>query len=90
MTSVSFTANVSGAIAFTGIVKIKCDDIPEGGNVQIQEERNDGGYETVNGNSLFGHQWGLIGYGETSKLFDLRGNYKIVRSHSTISVGYEE
>ena len=90
MTPISFTANLSGVLAFTGIVKIKCDDIPEGGNVQWQEDRNDGEYETVSGGSLFGHQWGLIGYGETSKLFDLRGNYKILRSHSTISVGYEE
>ena len=83
MTTVTFTANLSGVIAFSGTVKIKCDDIPEGGFVELQEERVNGAYERPNEN------WAVMGYPTRSRLFELKGNYKIKRSHDTISVGYE-
>jgi hypothetical protein len=83
MTSVSFTSNLSDAIAFAGTVKIKCDDIPVGGFVELLEERVDGAYERPNEN------WAIMGYPVRSRLFELKGNYKIRRSVDTVGVGYE-
>lgn len=83
LTTVSFTSNLSDAIAFSGTVKIKCDDIPAGGFVELLEERVDTTYERPN------ESWAIIGYPVRSRLFELKGNYKIRRSHDTISVGYE-
>jgi hypothetical protein len=86
-TAVSFTNNLSGAIAFSGIVKIKCDDMVAGDYVHIMEERNDGAYEEP-GDQF--QSWSYIFYPQKSALFELYGNYKIARSSSTIAVGYVE
>jgi hypothetical protein len=86
LTEVTFTNDLSGAIAFSGTVKIKCDDINEGQFVEIQEARVDGTYERAGG---VDENWSVIAWPKRSRLFELRGDYKIKRSHSTISVGYE-
>jgi hypothetical protein len=83
MIEVSFTSGLSDAIAFSGTVKIKCDDIPEGGFVELMEERVDTTYERPNDN------WAVIGYPTRSRLFELKGNYKVRKSHDVIKVGYE-
>jgi hypothetical protein len=83
LTTVSFTANLSDAIAFSGTVKIKCDGIPEGGAVELLEERVDAAYEGT------GEAWSVINWPKKSRLFELLGNYKIKRSHDSIVVGYE-
>lgn len=87
LTPFSFTNDLSDAVAFTGTVKIKVDDIPEGGSVEIQEVRGDGAYEKAGG---VNENWSILSYGDHSRLFSLVGSYKIKRSHSSISVSYEE
>lgn len=85
--TVSFTSNLSSAIYFDGVVKIKADDLQEGSFVRLLEERVDGTYEiAVNneGNPL------QVAYPQRSALFDLKGNYKINRSSEAIPVGYED
>lgn len=86
MTSISFTGNLSGVIPFSGVVKIKVDDMQRGEFVQILEERVDGTYENAvdkDGNLL------QLRDKQRSALFELLGNYKIQRSSDSISVGYE-
>jgi hypothetical protein len=87
-TAFSFTDNVSAAVAFSGIVKIKCDDMIAGDYVIIQEERNDGAYENSADQNIGGIAWGLISGPQRSGLFELYGNYKVVRSRTGIAVGY--
>ena len=87
MTEVTFAANnMSSAIAMSGVVKIKVDDMQSGGFVQIWEERVDGAYEKAKdkeGNNL------QVKEDQVSVLFELLGNYKLERSSDHIRVGYE-
>lgn len=87
LTEFTFTNDLSDAVAFTGTVKIKCDDIPEGGLVEIQEVRVDGTYEKAGG---VNENWSIFNHGDRSRLFTLVGSYKVKRSHSVTAVAYEE
>lgn len=77
----TFTDNVSASVYLNGTTKILCDLEPNSTDrVYLQEERPSGNYETVG-------DWGILR--ERNALFSLLGNYRVVRSNSNISVGYE-
>ena len=83
MTPITFTNNLSDVLAFTGVIKLKVDDIPENGEVVVLEERVDGTYEIPG-------DWAVLRYPTRSRLMELLGNYKIRRSHTGIAVGTTE
>ena len=87
MTPITFTGTTSEVLTFSGLTKIKCDNIPPGGYVEVHEELSDSsGYEQAVGTA--GKL--VVEWPQTSGLFNLLGNYELVRSSETIKVGYEE
>jgi hypothetical protein len=81
-TAFTFTDNLSTAVNFAGVVKIKVDGLTAGNSVWLLEEKCDGNYETRE------NQWYTIKFDTISRTFELYGNYKVQRSNSGISVGY--
>ena len=83
MTLVSFTDNISDGIVFTGLTKLKIDNLQEGQEVILLEETTLGAFEFP------GEDYAVMQYPTKSRLLELLGTYKIKRSASNILVGYE-
>ena len=84
-TAFVFTDNLSAAVEFYGIAKIKVDDLTDGGSIIVKEERIDGTYETAVGRD---NAPLVITHPQTFGLFELYGNYKVERTSDTYSAGY--